>query len=312
MLCPELRNKMVNWIKDHCPVNTKKTYKSYANHYLRWCASEGQDPLKAESMCDCIRHGLEERGLGRSTLADVLPAAVEDYFRFEDTSPARDCASMITGMKKVVRSLTRPPVPRKPVHRTQLEKMAAVAKANLKETRDILMLVMMFAGFLRESEAVALQAKDVWVTLAKNKVDMVLYMVIRKSKTDQNGENATVVVSGCPTSPICPVMWYYRYMALRRESPFLFHQVPKNSVAELAKGTPYRLIKAWLARIKVDPKGYGSHSLRRGGATAAARAHVRMHVLKKHGRWKSDAVYMYIVDGPEEQLGVSQAVLAGP
>jgi hypothetical protein len=34
-----------------------------------------------------------------------------------------------------------------------------------------------------------------------------------------------------------------------------------------------------------------------------------MHVIKRHGRWASDAVYLYIVDGIEEQLGVSAAVL---
>ena len=106
-------------------------------------------------------------------------------------------------------------------------------------------------------------------------------------------------------------MLYFRYMALRRNSKFFFHQVPKESLEPLASTSPCHLIKAWLKRINVDPTGYGSHSLRRGGATAAAAALVRFHVLKRHGRWKSDTVYLYIVDGPEEQLGVSQAVL-GP
>jgi hypothetical protein len=30
-----------------------------------------------------------------------------------------------------------------------------------------------------------------------------------------------------------------------------------------------------------------------------------MHVIKRHGRWASDAVYLYIVDSLEEQLGLS-------
>jgi hypothetical protein len=34
-----------------------------------------------------------------------------------------------------------------------------------------------------------------------------------------------------------------------------------------------------------------------------------MHVIERHSRWASDAVYLYIVDGIEEQLGVSAAVL---
>ena len=54
---------------------------------------------------------------------------------------------------------------------------------------------------------------------------------------------------------------------------------------------------------------YGSHSLRKGGATAAAAAKVRTHVIKRHGRWLSDAVYIYIVDPVGERLEVSKAVL---
>ena len=310
-LYPDLEASIIAWIKEKAPANTTKTYKTYADQFLRWCERKELNPQKAVSMCDFLRNGLEERGLARGTLADVIPAAAEDYFRFSDSSPARDCPAMIAAMKKVLRAHTRKPQARKPMLRKHLIAMAAAATPTLKETRDILLMVLMFAGFLRESEAVALEEADVWITQAEASSTTVLYMVVRKSKTDQYSENATVVVSGCPGNPICPVMWYKRYMALRRDSPFFFHQAPKNSVEKLAKSSPCYLVKYWLARISVDPKGFGSHSLRRGGATAAAQAHIKMHVLKRHGRWRSDAVYMYIVDGPEQQLGVSQAVLGG-
>ena len=55
----------------------------------------------------------------------------------------------------------------KPVQRKQLEAMAAAAKPTLKETRDILMLILMLAGLLRESEAVVLLENDVWITQAE-------------------------------------------------------------------------------------------------------------------------------------------------
>ena len=69
------------------------------------------------------------------------------------------------------------------------------------------------------------------------------------------------------------------------------------------------MIKKWLLKINVSPAGYGSHSMRRGGATAAAKMHIRMHVLKRHGRWKSDAVYLYIDESTKDRLQVSEAVL---
>ena len=90
---------------------------------------------------------------------------------------------------------------------------------------------------------------------------------------------------------------------------FLFHKIPKGSVEKLGTTTPCAIVKNLLGMIGVDPKGYGSHSMRRGAATAASEAHVKMHVIKRHGRWKSDAVYMYIDDSITQQLSVSQAIL---
>ena len=46
-----------------------------------------------------------------------------------------------------------------------------------------------------------------------------------------------------------------------------------------------------------------------GGDTAVEKAKVQRHVIKCHGRGASDAVYLYIVDCVEEQLGVPAAVL---
>ena len=89
----------------------------------------------------------------------------------------------------------------------------------------------------------------------------------------------------------------------------LFHQLGKAMGQRLAKATPNHILKRWMEKIKVDPKGYGSHSLRRGGTTAAAKAKVRMHVIKCHVRWVTDEVYLYIVDGLEEQVMVASAVL---
>jgi hypothetical protein len=39
---------------------------------------------------------------------------------------------------------------------------------------------------------------------------------------------------------------------------------------------------------------YTGHSFRRGGATALANSHTSMHVLKKAGRWSSNAAQLYI------------------
>ena len=117
------------------------------------------------------------------------------------------------------------------------------------------------------------------------------------------------MIGGCPGNHLCPVAWYRLHVSKRVDSLFLFHKVARGKGQKLAVTTPNHTVKRWLKKIDVNPTGFGSHSLRRGGATAAAKAKVQMHVLKRHGRWASDAVYLYIVDSLEEQLGVSAAIL---
>ena len=145
-------------------------------------------------------------------------------------------------------------------------------------------------------------------------------MVVSKTKVPegklpliraQERRGDTVVLAACPGSPMCPVLWYKLYAKVARSQDFFFHSTFVKA-ARLSNKTPNSLLKKWLKLMglgEAQTALYGSHSLRKGGATAASAARVRMHLLKRHGRWKSDAVFIYIVDPLMARLEVSRAVL---
>ena len=286
------------------------TYATYEKQYLEYTARMGLQPTSQVSLCSFMRDALEKRKLSRSTLVNVIPAAVANLFKYEAESPARGPRSnvLLKQTKRTIGMLTGKSKPKFPILRTHLEEMVAVCLDEPQEIRDVFMLILMFVGFLRESEAVSLAHADAWVETVQETGKEALYVVVRKSKTDQLSENATIVIAGCPGNRLCPVAWYYLHASKRLVSPFLFHKVANGAGQKLAATTPCHTVKRWLGKIGVSAAGFGSHSLRRGGATAAAKAKVQMHVIKRHGRWASDAVYLYIVDSIEEQLGVSEAV----
>ena len=192
---------MITWIKSKNPKNTRASYDRYQDEYTAFAQRKGLDVSKAVTLCAFMKYGLDERGWGRSLLTSTIPAAVEDFFRFEDTSPRREGERLLASMKKAIKKSTKASVARKPVGRGMLEKMALRVHAEkvvtLKACRDMFMAILMFVGFLRESEAVGLLAEDVWVEdeMPDGSKGRVLYMVIKHSKTDKYGENATVVVS---------------------------------------------------------------------------------------------------------------------
>ena len=64
-----------------------------------------------------------------------------------------------------------------------------------------------------------------------------------------------------------------------------------------------------LAQVGLDPKDYGLHSLRAGGASAAANAGVPDRLFKRHGRWQSEnAKDDYIKDSLSKTLEVTKGI----
>ena len=63
------------------------------------------------------------------------------------------------------------------------------------------------------------------------------------------------------------------------------------------------------SQLGYSTKLFGLHSLRSGGATAAANAGVNDRLFKRHGRWRSDkAKDGYVKDNLEALLSVSKSL----
>ena len=69
------------------------------------------------------------------------------------------------------------------------------------------------------------------------------------------------------------------------------------------------LLLAKIEQLGMDPKLFGMHSLRAGGATAAANAGVPVRLFKRHGRWRSESAKDgYVKDSVERRLSVSKSL----
>jgi len=250
-----------------------------------------------------MKHGLEKRGLGRSTLTSTIPSAVSNIFRYTDVNITSH--PIIREAKRTVKRLTKPSVSKLPVTTAHLSWMAYQAPSTFIGTRNMFMMILMFLGFLRESEVTQLKPTDVWEETVDGKI--VLFIYVLKAKNDQFSTGHTIVVGGNPESSLCPIRWYRAYKRFPKGT-YLFRQANKHMLG-LAAATPNAIIKSLLVSINVDPNRYGSHSLRRGGVTAAVAAGINILVLARHGNWRSEAIYAYVSQSMYQRLSVSHAIL---
>ena len=187
---------------------------------------------------------------------------------------------------------------------------------DLCTVRNLCMITLAYAGFLRFDELSSIRCKD--LTFCDNYVDI----SIPKSKTDQYRHGCNILISKGSTSA-CPVDMLKRYINLAnlniRSDSLLFKAVNKSKsgsklISKDKKLSYTRSKECVVSMFKiVDPNlKVGLHSLRSGGASTAANNKiykVSERCLKRHGRWKTDfAKDSYIDDSPSKRLKVSQSL----
>jgi integrase len=186
-----------------------------------------------------------------------------------------------------------------------LELLVTVAKQKpLKAARDKALLLIGFAGAFRRSELVTLRMDD--ITPHAHGIDL----LIRRSKTDQEGEGRTVFIPLASAEERCPVRALQRWLELAGivDGP-LFRKVTcqdklgrdksltPQSVALILKSAVTRAIGADAAR------NFAGHSLRCGFVTSAAMAGMHTSaIMRQSGHRSLEMVFRYIRPVQKRQI----------
>ena len=213
------------------------------------------------------------------------------------------------------RILAKPKVRKEPVTAEMLKSMvdSAGPEPSLSEVRLLAVCLLAFAGFLRCEEVLKLECADVEF----NTEGLVLKIV--SSKTDQFREGAALVIArtGLCTCPVAMLERYFHMGGLCSGShDKVFRAIVNTKSGETLRktgGLSYtrlrELLIAKIAQLGMDPALFGMHSLRAGGATAAANAGVPDRLFKRHGRWRSESAKDgYVKDSVERRLDVSKSL----
>ena len=135
------------------------------------------------------------------------------------------------------------------------------------------------------------------------------HAAVRKNLQVLRGKDRTVVIAaggkhfdaaGC----------LFEWLAVRREAgigdgkPLFCHASGMSISTEEVRCMVGRVMEA----ASRDPKVYGGHSLRIGGATAAHAATIPPSLIRLMGRWSSDIYEIYCRLSLESALGVRQAI----
>jgi site-specific recombinase XerD len=272
---------------DATPAKTHATYESAWRLFQDWCEDTSKKALPASA--DTLAHYvlyLSKCNLALATAHVALAAIVREHKKQNAYSERHDpiVEEALRGMAR--RQIGRPEAKRAALTVDLLEKVVAVQPTTLTGVRNRALLLLGFATATRSEELVSLRVEDIrFESRAQGTV------CIRKSKTDQEGVGAFVPIYRAKAQRLCPMQALrdWTIAAGIRSGP-LFRRIDCwGNVAEtpLDAKAVYLLVKQSCARAGLDPKLFGSHSLRAGFVTSAVRKGVPLEIIMRTTRHKN-------------------------
>ena len=246
--------------------NTLRAYDADWRDFTAWCSRCACSCLPATSqtvaqyiadLAKCRKASTIQRRL--STISQI-----HQLRGFE--SPTK-CEMVRSVLKGIRRALGTAPHQKTPLVANDVREMVARLPDSLLGVRDCALLLLGFAGAFRRSELVGLNVDDLTFTPDG------LIIVLRRSKTDQEGQGRKIGIPRLPASDACPVRAIQDWLECSRiaDGP-VFRPVgvgDRLCARRLSARAVALVIKRNVAKGR-DASQFAGHSLRAGFVTSAS------------------------------------------
>lgn len=262
---------------------TRRAYRADFQTFAAWCDAHGVPPMAATaSQVASFLADQAEAGVKASTLARRV-AAIRYAYRLKGLEPPTGGEAVRTVLRGIRRTLGAAKDQKAPMTADILVELLRSIPDTITGKRDCALLALGFAGAFRRSELVALHVADLTETPDG------LRVLIRRSKTDQDGEGQEIAVpNGTRLRPVQAVKdWLTAagitggpvFRRIRRGGHVTAEGLTDKSVADL--------VKAYAERAGIDAAKFSGHSLRSGFITSGAEAGASILKLAEVSRHKS-------------------------
>ena len=281
--------------ENYIATNTERSYDSDWKTWVEFCSRHEINPLPAE-VGDVRLYLTQLAAVGGRKGAKLRPKSAQRHLatiaamHHEKgyTFNARHPVLMRT-LKSMFRSFGARAEGAPALRRADIVAICATFSSDLRDVRDKAIILLGFAGAFRRSEIVALNVNDLEFK------DGVLHVIVRRSKTDQEGEGRTVAIMPGIAQATCAVAavraWFKEAdIKLEGDNP-VFRGVGKRGAefGRLSDRMVDRIVKSACraARLK---ENYSAHSLRAGHVTEALANGADRAAIKRQTGHRSDAM----------------------
>ena len=306
--------KLLEQARSH---NTEERYKSGFKRWSEWCS---KFPEVTVLPANSIHVALFLVSLVQSDRSiHVIQSsfcALKHYHKlacYDDPTSHSICLNIMEAAKRISQRPTNKKQPVTVSNIRDIYQHIGGIEANLLDLRNFTIILLGFAGFFRFNEIAQLRRCDI------SFYSEYMTIFIEKSKTDmyRDGHHSFIAMTN---TDLCPVMNLRHYIAKAQipdeSDEFIFRSMTffkstncyslRKMNIPISYTTARDAVQSLFRQVGLDTKNFGLHSLRSGGATAAANNGISDRLFKRHGRWRSEKVKdSYVKDNIDALISVT-------
>lgn len=314
----ELSDDTRQAIEDSIPANTQRAYGRQWMAFTEWCNGDGRVPLPAtpKTLAQYVRHltTMPSVRTGRTPAPSSVEQAIAVIRAAHKAAGHRDqpeTAPALRVLKGYKKQRSEAGTRKRKAPAINLAKLrlliADCDPATLAGLRDRVIFILGFTMMARRSELAGLYLEDV-----REDEEGDLTILIRSSKTDQEGDGADVIVPRGvhnETDPVRVVRAYKNALSERGVTSGRllrainqWDQITRDSMSGDAIN---EMVQRRAARVLPDDELiYTAHGFRAGGAGEAYKNKAPLSAIRTQGRWADGSPqvleYIRVVDAREE------------
>jgi site-specific recombinase XerD len=286
----EIVQRVETYVRQSRAKSTLRGYRADWRDFSAWCQDHMAQTLPAapETVCGYLA-AVADRGLKVGSIQRRLSAIAAAHVTADLDSPTTKASVKLT-MAGIRRSLGVAQEGKAALLTSDIAALLAHLPKGLLGIRDRAVLLVGYAGAFRRSELVALDVRDLDFSTEGLKV------VIRRSKTDQEGEGQRIgIAHGTSLCPVKALEAWISAAGITEGAVFRSMDRHGNVRGRLRDRAVALVVKRYARAAGMDERKYAGHSLRAGLVTQAAINQVPELTIMKTTRHKSaDMLRRYV------------------
>ena len=287
-----------------------KKYAGAARRWRRWAKRHHLEAFPADAFH--VAHYLVELMQSAKTPAPIVAAIYGISWALQlggwpDVTQDNCVQRVLQGARRL---LSRQTQRMRPLTKRQLKQIAeATDQQSLGELQTLLLIVLGYAGFFRWDDLSSIFADEIIF----RRDYMAVFLARRKN--DQFREGSWIVISRW-SGDLCPVSLTEEFLQRGKHQGHvkLFRKISAGRKTtslrgEMTYSRALELVREALRKVGLSERKYGLHSLRAGGASAAAALGLPDRLIMRQGGWRSEsAMRRYFRETLPNLMQVSQNI----